>query len=217
MKNKSYTLTFGLTADPIHKGHEQVILNSFTYAKEHQINIKAFLLVPTYQPNLIANKQQPRTAYEHRFKMCQIVANDISNKFNYPIEVSDIEKQLSQVTGKKSYSYDTLKAIEEQHKLFVLSADHFAGRWPKFRKWHNWQELVKENGLLIHQRPGHGINKSFIKKLQKINASIFVVKEMPTVEVSSTQIRILFNLNRKIRNELISESIIKYVFKNKLY
>ena len=94
MKNKPDTLVFGLTADPIHKGHEQVILNSFTYAKQQNLNIDKFLLVPTYQPSLIANKKQPRTSFEHRHKMCKLASKDITNQFKCPVHVSDIEKQL---------------------------------------------------------------------------------------------------------------------------
>ncbi len=217
MTNVSYTLVFGLTADPIHKGHEQVILNSFAYAKTKKFNIKEFLLVPTYQPNLVANKQQPKTSYKHRFKMCELTAQDIIKKFNYPAYVSDIEKQLYKKYNKKSYSYDTLKAIEARHKLFVVSADHFAGRWPKFRKWYNWQDLVKENGLLIHQRPGHGINTSFIEQLKEINADVFVAADMPSVDVSSTQIRSMFQNRNSISSNLISPFIGKYCLSKQLY
>lgn len=214
---KPYTLIFGLTADPIHKGHEQVILNSFTYAKEQQIKIKEFLLVPTFQANLIANKPQPRTAYKHRFKMCQIVAESIKSKFNYPVQVSDIEQQLFKQTANKSYSYDTLKAMDAKHKLFVLSADHFAGRWPKFRKWYQWQKLVQENGLLIHQRPGHSINHSFLKQLREINTAVYLISELPAFDVSSTSLRADLKKNKRISDILISDSIYQYCSLNKLY
>ena len=106
-----------------------------------------------------------------------------------------------------SYSYDTLTAIEGQHKLFVLSADHFAGRWPKFRKWHQWQQIVKDNGLLIHQRPGHGINLSFIQGLRKTSKHVHVVEGLPSIEVSSTEIRTKLNLNKHLKDGLISEEI----------
>ncbi len=217
MKKPAHTLIFGLTADPIHKGHEQVILNSFTYALAQQINIKELQLIPTYQPNLIANKRQTRTSFEHRFKMCELVAEEIRTQYNYPVYASDIEKKLYLKTKTKSYSYDTLNAIDVKHTLFVLSADHFAGRWPKFRKWHQWQALVKDNGLLIHQRPGHGINASFIEQLKDLNPDVYVLTDLPSVEVSSTNIRNQFKHSRNIENKLIPESIIKYVHSNNLY
>ncbi len=217
MKHHSYTLVFGLTADPIHKGHEQVILNSFAFAKQHGLSIEQFILIPTYQPNLIANKKQPRTPYKHRFKMCELVAKEITNQYNYPVQVSDIEKQLFKKTNQKSYSYDTLSAIEANHKLFVVSADHFAGRWPKFRKWYNWQNLVKENGLLIHQRPGHGINQSFIKHLKNINSDVLIVKNQPSIDVSSTQLRNNLKHTKNSYKNSISLSVLGYLNSKKLY
>ncbi len=217
MSKTAYTLIFGLTADPIHKGHEQVIHNSFAYAQQHDITIKQLLLVPTYQPNLIAGKQQPRTPYQHRFAMCQLIAKQMSDQFNYRVQVSDIEKQLFELNQQKSYSYDTLKAIESQHKLFVLSADHFAGRWPKFRQWHQWQGLVKENGLLIHQRPGHRINHSFINQLKAINPAVFVVSGYPAVEVSSTQLRQKLHQQQTIAENLLSPIISNYIKPLNLY
>lgn len=215
--NKSYTLTFGLTADPIHKGHEQVIINSFEYANTQGLEIDQFLLIPTHQPNLIANKKQPRTAFVHRHKMCELAASSIRNNFNFNVYVTDIEKYLFSRNGHISYSYDTLKALDKPHMLFVLSADHFAGRWPKFRKWYKWQELVKENGLLIHQRPGHGINLSFIKTLQEINEEVFVVKNLPQVKISSTEIRKKLNAGRTISPDHISTPVAQYINNNQLY
>lgn len=213
---EGHTLVFGLTADPIHAGHEQVIHNSFAFAKDHDLVIKQFLLVPTYQPNLIAGKQQPRTAFKHRKAMCEQVATEIIKQFNYPVYVSDVEKQLYESTGQKSYSIDTLAAIEASSKLFVLSADHFAGRWPKFRQWHHWQALVKANGLLIHQRPGHGLNTAFIRHLQAINPHVHVVKDLPSVDVSSTQIR-NSGPNQALQQGWISEPVYHYIQAHHLY
>ena len=217
MNQSKYTLIFGITADPIHKGHEQVILNSFDYAKTQGIDIKEFLLVPTYQPNLIANKQQPITAFKHRFEMCELAAKEIRNQYKYPVYVSDIEKQLFIKTGQKSYSYDTLNAIKAKHNLFVLSADHFAGRWPIFRKWYRWQELVKENGLLIHQRPGHGINFSFIERLKDLNPDVYVITGLPEVDVSSTQLRAALRSQKTSLKYHMAASVLKYISQHKVY
>jgi nicotinate-nucleotide adenylyltransferase len=217
-KNKTrYTLVFGLTADPIHKGHEQVILNSFEFAQQQGIAIDEFILVPTYHPNLIAGKQQPGTAFKHRFAMCEIVAKKMRNNLKYGVYVSDIEKYLYIENKEKSYSHDTLKAIKKTNKLFVLSADHFAGRWPKFRKWYNWQNLVKQNGLLIHQRPGHGINLSFVKMLQNINEDVFVVINYPQVNISSTELRNQLKTDITVSDDYISTQVMMYINENQIY
>ncbi|WP_223789033.1 nicotinate-nicotinamide nucleotide adenylyltransferase [Marinicella meishanensis] len=213
---EGHTLVFGLTADPIHRGHEQVIHNSFAFAQSQGLPIQRFLMVPTYQPNLIAGKQLPRTAFNHRLAMCELVAKAMRKQFKYPVYITDTEKKLFIKNGQKSYSIDTLAAIDAPAKLFVLSADHFAGRWPKFRKWHRWQELVQTNGLLIHQRPGHGLNATFIQQLQAINPHVYVVKDLPAIDVSSTQIRHT-GPAMAWQQAWISEPVHQYILTHKLY
>ncbi|MFC3193727.1 nicotinate-nicotinamide nucleotide adenylyltransferase [Marinicella sediminis] len=212
-----YTLIFGLTADPPHAGHEQVVINSYQWAKDHGLGIERFVLVPTYQPNLIAGKQQPGTAFTHRLTMCQLLAEHISNEHQFRAEVSDVEKHLFKETGTKSFSVDTLRRVAAKRRLFVLSADHFGGRWPKFRKWHQWHNLVRENGLLIHQRPGHSINNSFIKQLQEINSSVFVVSGKPAVNVSSTHLRQILSRGKLPAASLINPGVLDYVITHALY
>jgi nicotinate (nicotinamide) nucleotide adenylyltransferase len=214
---ESFTLVFGLTADPPHRGHEQVIRNSFSWAQAQSLSIDRFVLVPTYQPNLIADKQQPRTPFKHRMQMCQLLARELAMALNSSIEVSDIERLLHQASGQKSYSFETLKHIQAEHRLFVLSADHFGGRWPKFRKWHQWQQLVKDNGLLIHQRPGHTINHSFIRQLRDLNPHVYVVTGLPSVEVSSTHLRHILFQRKEPHDALLNPIIFNYLKKHHLY
>ncbi|MCB1584279.1 MAG: nicotinate-nicotinamide nucleotide adenylyltransferase [Marinicella sp.] len=214
---KSFTLVYGLTADPIHKGHEQVIHNSYTFAAQNDLLISEFILVPTFKPNLIAGKKQPRTAYKHRFAMCELTATELNKKFNYQVNVSDIEKKLFKKTGLKSFSFDTLTALDKANQLFILSADHFGGRWPKFRKWYCWQELVKKHGLLIHQRPGHTVNLTFIKSLKELNPDIFLIKNLPTVDISSTNLRQKLAKSVMPDKEHINKRVLNYINSNHLY
>ena len=220
MAETAYTLVFGLTADPIHKGHQQVILNSFAYAEKNQLKIKEFILVPTYQPNLIAGKSQPRTPFKHRLAMCQVLAQELQQQRQLPITTSAIEAQLFKQhpdQNYKSYSYDTLKALAYEDVLFVLSADHFAGRWPKFRKWHQWQSLVQTFGLMIHQRPGHRINTAFVNQLQSLNQRVYVVTDLPDFATSSTHIRNnLKNLPVQVQKDLPT-GVWRYINKHHLY
>ena len=220
MTDTAYTLVFGLTADPIHKGHLQVILNSFAFAERTDLTIKEFLLVPTYQPNLIANKSEPRTAFKHRLAMCQVLAQELHHQHHLPIAASAIEAQLFKQHpdhNYKSYSYDTLKALANDDVLFVLSADHFAGRWPKFRKWHQWQSLVEEFGLMIHQRPGHRINAAFVDQLRSINNNIYVVTDLPDFPTSSTHIRQQLQNAQSRAHKDLPEVVWQYITHHGLY
>ena len=217
MPNNSFYLVFGLTADPPHKGHEQVIINSHAYMKKAGLIVQQFDLIPTFEPNLIAGKRQPVADFEQRMAMCQIIADELNKTKNFNVQVNDIERFLAFATHQKSYSYQTLKAIDHPNKLFVLSADHFAGRWPKFRKWYMWESLVKENGLLIHQRPGHNINNSFIGQLQDINPHVFVAQGYPEQAVSSTQIRHSFKQENTASTDLLNPLVYAYAQSNNIY
>ena len=42
---KSYSIIFGITADPIHLGHEQAIINVVEFMRSQNYNIKRFILL----------------------------------------------------------------------------------------------------------------------------------------------------------------------------
>lgn len=210
-----YELVFGLTADPIHLGHEQVITDSIEYLQNQGCNLIRFLLIPVYSPNLIAGKQAPQTAFKHRISMCEIIAKRLSCKYKISIEVSDIEKKLADKTRQPNYSINTIKALNLQNSLFVISADHFSGRWPKFRKWHEWRKLINNTGLLIHQRPGSTINESFIMELKMMNPDIFTLTSKQSVDTSSTYIRSHFT--ECDMSPHLSQDIIQFIKTEFLY
>ncbi|MCF6301158.1 MAG: nicotinate-nicotinamide nucleotide adenylyltransferase [Proteobacteria bacterium] len=214
-----YSLLFGLSADPPHKGHEQVIINSIEHLKKNNIPIGEFLLIPVYQPNLIAGKQQPGSSYKHRYQMCKLIADRLSKKLSTPIKVSQIEKGIHQKTDKINYSIDTLKTLDLKNSLLIVSADHFSGRWPKFQKWHQWQQILEISGLLINQRPGYKINLNYINKLKNTNPNIHITKPKISIDISSTKIRNYFK-NNSYNNDIynyLSNNILNFIQKNQLY
>jgi len=176
--------------------------------------------MPVYQPNLIAGKKGPIATFQQRFDMCEIVAKRLSKKLDCKVEASLIEKQSSEALDEKSYSFNTIKYItrvvapKTTKLLFMVSADHFQGRWPKFRKWYKWQVLLNYSGLLINQRPGHKININFISQLKKINKDIFVIEESKSVAISSSEIRASNDLTKL---KFLSKDIERYVLKANLY
>jgi len=220
--SRFFTVVFGLTADPIHLGHEQAIINGIGYCRKFDLEIKQFLLMPVYHPNLIVGKNGPVAGFKQRFDMCNIVANRLSEKLNCLIMTSDKEKQCAEISGEKNYSFNTIEFFAKQQNnlqernnlLFMVSADHFQGRWPKFRKWHKWKELLNHTGLLINQRPGHKINLKFIQKLKRINPEIYIVESEKSVDISSSAIRVA---NNQFREKNLSKDIFDYIVINNLY
>ena len=217
---QNHTIIFGLTADPIHLGHEQAMINGIQYLQGLNITIEEFILIPVYQPNLIAGKKAPKAHFKQRVKMCHIVASKLSKQLKCQMVVNEIEKDLATTTGQNNFSLNTIIHLNKENCLFMVSADHFQGRWPKFRKWYGWQEILKHSGLLINQRPGHKINKNFIKQLREFNPNIYLVENLKSVNTSSTEIRTsLYSAkNNKVNlNSYLSEDIVRYISEQGLY
>lgn len=205
-----HTILFGLTADPIHLGHEQAIINGIQYLQGLGVVINELLLIPVFQPNLIANKKAPVADFNQRVEMCNRVADRLSRQLRCSIVVSEIEKHIANNTGQNNFSLNTIKHLNKKNSLFMLSADHFQGRWPKFRKWFGWKEILKHSGLLINQRPGHKINRNFIEQLRKINPEIYLVENETSVNTSSSEIRANFynfEMDLQLSNDVINHII----------
>ena len=211
----SYSVLFGLTADPIHLGHEQAIINGIKYLHKLNITIQEFILIPVYLPNLIAGKKGPIASFAQRLNMCHLVATRLSKQLISNIVVSDVEKRITNSTGHNNYSFNTIKQLNKENCLFMVSADHFHGRWPKFRKWFGYKEILKHSGLLINQRPGNKINKNFINQLKAINPNIFLVEGLKSVNTSSTKIRASFKSENMSSH--LSQDIIDYINDEGLY
>jgi len=209
---KSFSILFGLTADPVHKGHEQAIINGISFLRQQGFTIEQFLLIPVYQPNLIDHKQRPVASFQHRFNMCELIAKNLSKQLKCDIKVSKIEHDIALKTGQKNYTLNTLKQLNIDNCLFMVSADHFQGHSPKFNKWFRWKELLQYSGLLINQRPGHLINQKFINEIKSINPDVLLVESSTVINTSSSQIRAGFNVA-----ENLSADILQYVQNHNLY
>ncbi len=220
-EHPAYTGVFGLTADPVHNGHAQVVINACRWADAAAVALQTCLLLPVYRPNLIAGKREPVAAYAHRLAMCQILADTLSARVHRQVRVCEVEKRLQQSTGKPNYSHDTLSALRETHGklLFFVSSDHFSGAAPKFTLWHRWQNLLELSALLIHERPGAPVNQGFVQQLIESGADVHLVQHLPCVEVSSTQIRKMLKNNPQDveLNKLLPNEIRHYIDAQKLY
>jgi len=216
-KDSSITWVYGLTADPIHRGHEQVIKNTLSKARGLGLKTARVILVPTYRPNLIGDKSAPTASFEQRLDMCQMVAKELSRELNTDITVSDIEEKIH--TDQPSYTYDTLTALSQNHTnlILIISSDHAHGHAPKFRQWHRWQDLINDFGLMIHERPGQPINDCFIEHLKEHNPNVYVAKNQPTIDISSSRLRNAYNYGADVSEQLINPMIDGYIKQFALY
>ncbi|GAA4808938.1 putative nicotinate-nucleotide adenylyltransferase [Marinicella pacifica] len=216
-KQTDISWVYGLTADPIHRGHEQVIKNTLEKAEELGLETSSFILVPTYRPNLIADKSAPIASFEQRFDMCQLVAKDLSRELKTDITVSDIEKTISR--DEPSYTYNTLDALSKNHDnlILIISSDHAHGHAPKFRQWHRWQDLINRFGLMVHERPGHPINDCFIEHLKEHNPYVYVTKNQPAIDISSSRLRQVYAYGAEASEKHINPAVDSYIKNFELY
>jgi nicotinate-nucleotide adenylyltransferase len=158
-------LFFG-SYNPIHVGH-LIIANymaSFTTLKE------VWLIVSPQNPLKV--KSGLANMYD-RLEMAKLATENAPQ-----IKVSDIEFKLPQ----PSYTIDTLTYLHERYpkKEFVLimGADNLVS----FKKWKNYEILLKNYKIFVYPRPGANIEE------WKNHPSI-TFTETPEMEISATFIR----------------------------
>lgn len=181
----------GGTFDPIHIGH--LIL-----AEEARgiLRLDKVIFVPAYIP---PHKQRRQiTPAADRYAMVSLAVK--SNPF---FEVSDLELKRQGV----SYSVET---VREFRKVFPEASMYFIAGSDALREFSSWKEANLLSGmsrLVIAQRPGYPLKKTFPgTRVIEINA----------FDISSTQLR------RRIKNGksvyyLIPEEARKYILEKQLY
>ena len=216
--SKPLSLVFGLSADPVHIGHEKALSTAISYLQAQQ-RLSEVIIVPVYAPNLIAGKQGPQARYTQRLWMCQLLARQLRKQHGAEITVSRIEERNYLLDHRLSYTYDTLHSLKKTRLGLLVNADHFCGPKPKFEQWYRWQDIVSEFELLICQRPGYEINSDFISHLQDNKDGRIHVLPDTMPDVSSTLIRKTFKENPQdlVLKSLLNKKIHQYILKNRIY
>lgn len=106
----------------------------------------------------------------------------------------------------KSYSIDTLEDLYRMYKgdaklFFLMGSDNLSG----LKKWKSIDRLIRLCTLVTAIRPGYKTKYPGVK-----------VVDIPTLPISSTNIRHLINQGKTIKY-LVPESVRKYILKNRLY
>lgn len=158
-------LFFG-SFNPIHIGH-LIIANymaGYTGLKE------VWFVVSPHNP--LKNRSNLTNMYD-RLEMTKLATENAEH-----IKVSDIEFGLPQ----PSYTIDTLTHLQEKYpgKEFVLimGADNLSS----FKKWKNYEILLKKYQIYVYPRPGVDISD------WKDHPAI-TITETPQMDISSTFIR----------------------------
>ena len=157
---------YGLSADPLHKGHLEII----KYLSEHFDKV---IVVPTTVRYYKKNIQM--FSFNERFETVKRKCECFKN-----VEVDDIERNAPDSwryidTLRKLSSEKIVKSLDECQYYTVMGSDS----WQNFTTWESYEEILKRSKILVFKRPGYEDNFPDLP---------FEYVDM-NVDISSTEIR----------------------------
>ena len=185
-------LFFG-SFNPVHAGH--LIIASYM-ANFTDID-EVWLVVSPQNP--LKDKKGLANMYD-RLEMARL-ATEPAEK----ITVSDIEFKLPQ----PSYTIDTLTHLHEKYPsrefVLIMGADNLAS----FKKWKNYEVLLRNYQLYIYPRPG------ILLEEWKDHPSV-TLTATPQMEISSTFIRKALKENKNVQF-LVPDQVILFMDSKNMY
>jgi nicotinate-nucleotide adenylyltransferase len=189
----------GGTFDPPHLGH----LVMAEQARE-ALGLDKVVFIPAGQPPHKADRVVADA--EHRYRM-----TILSTASNTAFEVSraEIESEWP------SYSVDTLRRLRDTYGAeadirFIIGADEAMD----IQSWHKADELPGLARFLVAPRPGCDLKQ--LSKLDKKFLDVMDVISMPTISISSTELRGMVAAGKSIRY-LVPDTVESYIYENRLY
>lgn len=165
----------GGTFDPVHLGH----LGAADAARL-QLDLAQVLFIPNHIP---PHKPERSVAPERdRLAMLELA---LAGQSAFGIDRLELER------AGPSYTFDTIDALRRQHAdwqiHFIVGSDAFLD----LHTWHRWDELLRLCAFAVVSRPGYD-RRRVARMLQELDPGLQVqvsYLEVPTVDVSSSQIR----------------------------
>lgn len=165
--------------NPVHIGHLAIANYLCAYGHVDEV---WFMLTP-HNPLKEATNLWP-----DELRMALLQAACCDTPF---FRASDFECHLPQPT----YTLNTLRALKQAHPHLRFSFIMGADNWLQLPQWHQWQQLLTENSLLIYPRPGHHIQPN------SLPANVTYI-QAPLMEISATFIRHALSEGKDVRHFL---------------
>lgn len=193
----------GGSFDPPHIGHYFVA----SQIVEHGLADEVWLM-PDYSHPF----EKKLSSIEHRLAMTKLL------EINPHIKVSD----FAITRNKMSYTIDILDELQlkypNDHISYVIGSDNLKS----FRKWDEWERLVKEKTIIVFPRDTHlhflpnRVKKAFGLDMIPKHIIVMDMKGIIVTNISSTHIRMQLSRNKPIHFE-VPEKVEEYIKKYKLY
>jgi nicotinate (nicotinamide) nucleotide adenylyltransferase len=192
-------LIYGLSANPVHQGHIDLMAQAFAALRRLGKSIRKAIFVPVYRRNPVGPQKEglPKT-YEHRFAMCQLAAEIVAERLEVAknrVAVSRVEARLAQDRESPNYTAETLRALQRTFKgqcelAFLISSELVSGGDPEFGRWHQVDLILERATLVICPRPDYPPNLDFVQSLRDRGGRLFWLRDVRTTEVSATELRV---------------------------
>jgi nicotinic acid mononucleotide adenylyltransferase len=194
-----FTLFYGLSADPVHQGHIDLVTAAVTELGDRGYVIPLVLLVPVYRRNPVGEQPKnglPQT-YQDRVQMSELAAGVMGSRLaglGCTVKVSLAARDLAMRSGGPNYDLETLRYIRDREEadgglLYLMSAELVSGPEPEFGRWHRPAELARIATVAIAPRPGYPPNADFLEALMAEGGRFIFLTSVVTTDISSSQIR----------------------------
>ncbi|MCK9219221.1 MAG: nicotinate (nicotinamide) nucleotide adenylyltransferase [Bacteroidales bacterium] len=193
MKSNPKTgLLFG-SFNPIHLGHLMIA----SYLSEFTDLEQIWFIVSPHNP---LKEKKSLLADHHRLRMVNLAIED-----DLKFKASNIEFKLPQ----PSYTIDTLTYLQEKYPLQqfipIIGSDNLTS----FKKWKNWETLLKIYQIYVYPRPDTGDHLFH-------DHPSFTMIDAPLITLSSTFIRQGIKAGRNMRH-FLPEPVWKYIQEMNFY
>lgn len=227
---KDYRLVFGLSADPIHAGHVEMVAQSTRALERRGWCIAEILLVPVFRRNPVdVSKRRIPDTYEHRLAMCVAAAREIAERLELSaerVQASAVEAELARDRTTPNFTAETLALLKARSAprrglVFLISSEFVSGADPQFGRWYRPDEILRLAALAVCPRPGYAPNYDFIVNLTEHGARVVMLDEVSTPEVSASGIRVLLQAgyapDELSRQGLLTPAVAAYLRENAIY
>ena len=203
---------FGGTFNPVHLGHINASLEFYD-----AVRLDKMLVIPDRIP---PHKSDNTVGAEHRLNMLHLVYDDKAVIGTRNIEISEVELKREG----KSYTVVTLRELKKEYpdaKLFLYTGSDM------FYTLENWREGSTILGMCsvytaAREENEYGKLTEKAEYYKDTYGTECIVSDAPPLVVSSTEIRNCLaaqsdKINRNFTNNLLTDDVIRYIMKNRLY
>jgi nicotinate-nucleotide adenylyltransferase len=184
-------LYFG-SFNPVHIGHLIIASHIVNNTDVEQIWFVVSPQNPLKKSSTLLNEY-------HRLHLVRVAIEG-----NSQFKASDSEFKLP----KPSYTIDTITYLKEKYPQHAFSIIMGSDSFQNVNKWKNYEQLIRDNRIIIYERPGFEVSPL-------PNSNTLVLKA-PLFEISATEIRQLIKQGKSIQY-IVPDKVLEEIEQNGYY